>query len=259
MNDGNITMRLVGGWPLGTLPASEEPRVRDLDLAERLGYERPRKIRELIARLEEQGKIGEVSRRPTVGLRGFAEGIIEEAWLTEEQALLVTTQSETPKAWEVTREVLQVFRLAVRGLLPDQAPYTRENCTAWLVNDAMAAGKPGAAVAYLNALRCVEKGQLSLVDVGPAREPKTPKTPKVPADPPAWLPALREVAQTYMRERGAVPCGRTALAAKLGHKQDRMRIAVRSLLDDGSLVCEADASGRLTIRVAAPIASGDLQ
>lgn len=44
-----------------------------------------------------------------------------EFWLNEEAALLVTTQSDTPKAWTLTREIVRVFRLAVRGQL-DVAP-----------------------------------------------------------------------------------------------------------------------------------------
>lgn len=40
----------VGDWDLVafTGKGDEEPRIKDLDLAERLGFERPRKVRDLI-------------------------------------------------------------------------------------------------------------------------------------------------------------------------------------------------------------------
>ena len=50
-----------------------EPRLLDLDLAERLGYERPRKIRELITR--HMDALEEFGLCPTVGYRdGVAPG-----------------------------------------------------------------------------------------------------------------------------------------------------------------------------------------
>ena len=43
-----------------------EIRVRDIDLAERLGYERPRDIRKLIERMSETGELSAFQRRATV-------------------------------------------------------------------------------------------------------------------------------------------------------------------------------------------------
>jgi hypothetical protein len=63
---------IVGGWPLAFLDATAEPRIRDLDLGERLGYERPR---ELIVRLVEGGFSPGIQQRPTVRRYEIRPGI----------------------------------------------------------------------------------------------------------------------------------------------------------------------------------------
>jgi hypothetical protein len=112
----------VEGWMLGWASEEERPRIRDVDLAERLGYERPRDIRKLIRRLRAEEKLNDFDLRATVARRqepGMVAPVeVEEFWLTEEAALLVTSQSDTAKAWEMTRTVIRIFRLAVRGELP---------------------------------------------------------------------------------------------------------------------------------------------
>jgi len=94
-----------------------EPRMRDLDVAEALGLERPRKIRELIARrsveLEEFGEV-----RPTVGRtspQGGAPG--EEYWLNEKQALFICTKSEAKNALDITIQMIEVFSAWRHGQL----------------------------------------------------------------------------------------------------------------------------------------------
>lgn len=85
-----------------------EPRVHDLMLGERLQFERPRAIRELIERnksaLERHGTICRTVRQlnkpgpnPT------------EYWLNEAQALVICTKSDTAIAEEVTSEIIKVF------------------------------------------------------------------------------------------------------------------------------------------------------
>lgn len=72
--EGRAAQRVVrvGSWLLCAGPTEgEEPRIRDIDLAERLGYERPRKIREIIDRWT--ADLGPVHVRPTVG-RGLFRG-----------------------------------------------------------------------------------------------------------------------------------------------------------------------------------------
>ncbi len=111
----------VQGWSVATSGFDDdEPRIRDLELAERLGYERPRKIRDLIRRLVNDGKLNGVEVRPTVGQTPGRP--TEEHWLTEAQALKVVAKSDTEKADALLDEVIKVFVLARRGLLPNQIP-----------------------------------------------------------------------------------------------------------------------------------------
>jgi hypothetical protein len=75
-----------------------EPRVRDIRLAERLGFERPRKIRELIERnfaeLETYGLLPR-HRAPIVSGKGGVQWT-EEYWLNEAQSLLLCMWSNRP-------------------------------------------------------------------------------------------------------------------------------------------------------------------
>lgn len=108
----------VQGWRLA-LEGSDVLTIRDIDLGERLGYLRPRKIRELIERLEKEGKLPGVQRRPVLGRRGFVEESVEEVWLNERQTLKVVAKSETDAADAILDEVIDVFMLARRGLLAE--------------------------------------------------------------------------------------------------------------------------------------------
>jgi len=105
-----------------------EERIRDTDLAERIGYERPRKIRETIERNRaEIERYGKIRSRPTVG-RGLFRGNqateqeVTEFWLNEGQALAVCALSRTERAADVREEVIRVFMKARRGLLSQQQP-----------------------------------------------------------------------------------------------------------------------------------------
>lgn len=86
-----------------------EPRIRDLDLAEKLGYERPRKIRDLIAEFANEIEVCPVQGRTSE--RGGRPA--DEYWLTEAQALFVVAKSETSKATEILKLVISAF-IAVR-------------------------------------------------------------------------------------------------------------------------------------------------
>ena len=124
--DGALAIT-VGAWSLRAETAEDEARVRDVDLAERLGYERPRTIRGLIARLESDGKLKDLHRAPrrSAGLmRGPAatEIVVEEYWLTEAQALKVVAKSETDKADALLDEVIAVYMAVRRGMVPRAAP-----------------------------------------------------------------------------------------------------------------------------------------
>lgn len=72
-----------------------ELRALDVDLAERLGFGRPRKIRDLIARwLPELDKLGGC---PAVG-RVVSGNEVDEFYLNRKQAIFITGKSDTP-AW----------------------------------------------------------------------------------------------------------------------------------------------------------------
>jgi hypothetical protein len=104
---------------IGLTEIDGEPRARDLDLADRLGFERPRKIRELIERnISEIETLGPSPRRGAmVDIGSGATRAVEEYWLNEEQALLVAILSKAPKAPAVRAMLIKVFVAWRRGHL----------------------------------------------------------------------------------------------------------------------------------------------
>jgi predicted DNA-binding protein len=89
----------------------DEPRVRDIKLGEALGFERPRKIRELIeANLEEIEGFG-LTPRLGAPIRSGKGRIteVDEYWLNEPQALLLCMFAKTKNAAEVRRQMIEVF------------------------------------------------------------------------------------------------------------------------------------------------------
>lgn len=114
-----LVLTEVQGWVVGC-SADAVPRIRDLDLAERLGYARPRKIRDLIERLVSEEKMSAIMVRPTVGqTSGGRPG--REYWLTREQAILVIAKSETETAYLLLNEVVNVFIAFLDGARPSIA------------------------------------------------------------------------------------------------------------------------------------------
>lgn len=92
-----------------------EPRILDLQLAERLGFERPLNIRNLIKRNEAkllsfgvlstvEKTSGELGGRPT-----------EEYYLNQKQAIFICMKSETDKAFDVQVEIVHVFDAYLNG------------------------------------------------------------------------------------------------------------------------------------------------
>jgi phage antirepressor YoqD-like protein len=94
-----------------------EPRIRDLDLAARLGFNDPHEIRRLIARhstsLAELGV--SVTMPETAGNRGGRPG--KAHYLNRKQAIFITAKSETPRATEITIEIVERFDAYERGLM----------------------------------------------------------------------------------------------------------------------------------------------
>lgn len=97
-----------------------EPRARDVDIAERLGFERPRKIRELIERNRPEFEaLGGIS--PYRGAK-IGRGRPEEGYLlNEEQALLAATLSQAPNASAVRAMLIRTFVAWRRGHLAPAA------------------------------------------------------------------------------------------------------------------------------------------
>lgn len=94
-----------------------EPRIRDLDLAEKLGYEHPHRIRELIEK--NSNRLGVLTRTvKTSGRAGGRPGI--EYWLTERQALFVTTQSRTERAADISMMLVDAFIAVRRQIAHDE-------------------------------------------------------------------------------------------------------------------------------------------
>lgn len=89
--------------------SGDEPRVRDLDVAERLGMADPHSIRVMIRQnWTELAAYGEVSERQSeTSLRGGRPG--REFWLNEGQALTICALSRTPTAARVRKALIDVF------------------------------------------------------------------------------------------------------------------------------------------------------
>jgi len=104
-----ITLHEIDGAPL----------VLDTDLAEALGFDRPRVIRELIERnREELEGYGSLAAR-----HGKSRGQDFTAfYLNEEQALLICMLSRTPTAKTIRREVIAVYQAWRKGKLQPAAP-----------------------------------------------------------------------------------------------------------------------------------------
>lgn len=100
-----------------------EPRIRDLRLAEVLGFERPRKIRDLIERNKSEIE-GFGSSAPRRGAYRGQE--ITEYFLNEPQALLLCMFSRTERAAAVRQALIEVFMAFRRGQLPATAAPTGE-------------------------------------------------------------------------------------------------------------------------------------
>lgn len=95
----------------------DEPCIADLRLAEGLGFDRARNIRNLISRhRDEIQRYGElrVTLERNSGRRGAPE---RSFWLNEAQALLVCMFARTPKAAEIRQQVIEVFLAWRRGAL----------------------------------------------------------------------------------------------------------------------------------------------
>ncbi|MVA33623.1 hypothetical protein [Agrobacterium vitis] len=97
-----------------------EPTVYDLRWAELLGFDRLRNIRNLIKNhMNELEKFGAVHRSANISISGRGRKTeVMEFWLTMEQALLIASVSNAPRAPEIRHMTISVFVAWHRGRLP---------------------------------------------------------------------------------------------------------------------------------------------
>ena len=111
----------VAAW-CAEVDADGEPRVRDIDLAERAGMAQARDIRKVIAanreELEEHGAL-RVHRARNAVRAGFGTRTaeVDETWLNESQACALVMLLRTPKARELRVAVVRAF-MAARSFDP---------------------------------------------------------------------------------------------------------------------------------------------
>lgn len=109
--------------PLVLTPIEGEPRVRDLDLAEKLGFERPRAIRQIIKRNE--AKLLKLGGCHTV--ERLVEGnLTNEFYLNQKQAIFICMKSETEQAFDVQIEIVHVFDAYLTGTVSTSLPMVRD-------------------------------------------------------------------------------------------------------------------------------------
>lgn len=119
----------VGAWDFTVWESAgdNEPRVRAHDAGVRLGFGRGRDIFPLIRRTFPGEKLKQIHVRDTVSLTSMPNGgvrqdVDHELWLTEAQLLKVIARSETEIAESILDDIIRVYMLARRGLLPSQQP-----------------------------------------------------------------------------------------------------------------------------------------
>ena len=103
--------------PLALIHYDDTPRVRDVEIAERLGFDRPVTIRKLIAtHADELARYGVVSSLEiTTGPKGGRPGT--EYHLNEGQALCIAALSRAPHADDVRFALITTYAAYRRGLI----------------------------------------------------------------------------------------------------------------------------------------------
>lgn len=117
----------IDGWDV-MLGEGDEPRIRDVDLAERAGLARPRKVREVIEanrlELEAHGPLSVRPRRVRTQMPGgfaFREVDVFETWLSEPQALALVALLRTEQARALRISLVKVFVAVRHGSIPAPA------------------------------------------------------------------------------------------------------------------------------------------
>lgn len=112
--ENDTTRRLISIADLNT-EIDADPRIQDILLGERLGFDRPRDVRKLVERniqeIQLYGVCATVAQ--TTGPKGGRPG--KAYYLNEPQALLICMFSNTAKAAEVRKMLIDVFMEYRRG------------------------------------------------------------------------------------------------------------------------------------------------
>lgn len=150
MNPMTISTTLLGTPLEARLLPGDEPRIEAETLGQLLGYDRPRKARELVKRMLAEGRMNANDVCPTVGqsLLPTIGRPPEQLWLSERAMLLVAAASETERAWQVRTALVDFFLTFRRG----GGPHARDE---------------GAVLAEVRALRA---------EVGELRQRRSPRT-----------------------------------------------------------------------------------
>lgn len=109
-----MTMQVFQG--VEVVVEGDEPRIRDVVLAEALGYAQARDIRKLIRRFERnlpglsmRATVARIEKRVGKRVIGYEERPVTEYFLTEAQAIFIAAKSDTPRANQLLQKIIVAF------------------------------------------------------------------------------------------------------------------------------------------------------
>lgn len=114
MSPGTEITLHVGDLMMIASGATDEPRVKDEEIAKRLGYSRLRDFRRLIRLVRDEGYLPEIIHRASkarwIGGKGCArERVVEEFWLTQLEAQIVGSRAGIKKAHLAKRCLVELM------------------------------------------------------------------------------------------------------------------------------------------------------
>ena len=197
-----------GVFDIALADMAGEPRGRDLDIAERLGFGRTRDIRKLIERCQDELETyGPLARHRGASISGKGRVVeTEEFWLNEEQALLVSVMSDAVNAPKVRAMLIRVF-------------------TAWRKGHLEALASP--VDVQTNGIARQMNGKVTRLEHMVADLTRTVQDLIIMADPRRAVLDYVSVRQMLDDDK-ALPKGRNSLNRKFGHA-----LKMRALMADG--------------------------
>lgn len=112
--------RVIDGLEMALFEDAPEPYIPDTELGKRLGFQRPRAIRQIIKRWQKAGALRGircVARQESAPHRVARNVPAIQFFLSEVDALFIITKSETDVAIQVTQQIIDVFMAWRRGQL----------------------------------------------------------------------------------------------------------------------------------------------